>query len=124
MSLFGIVFLAWLIVAVTTDQTLWDELQQNYEKNYLNAADDWAHMKVTLENMRRVVEQNASFKTGKISYELDINEFSVVNDIETGFGSHESNTLPKKRTKRNNFGDLPVKCGPDQEKIDGECHYV
>lgn len=25
---------------------------------------------------------------------------------------------------RNNFGDLPVKCGPNQEKIDGECHDV
>lgn len=25
---------------------------------------------------------------------------------------------------RNNFGDLPVKCGPNQEKIHGECHDV
>lgn len=31
---------------------------------------------------------------------------------------------PHSRTKRNNFGDLPVKCGPNQEKIDGECHDV
>lgn len=25
---------------------------------------------------------------------------------------------------RNNFGDLPVKCGPNQEKIHGECQDV
>lgn len=28
------------------------------------------------------------------------------------------------RVRRNNFGDLPVKCGPNQEKIDGECQDV
>lgn len=28
------------------------------------------------------------------------------------------------RQRRNNFGDLPVKCGPNQEKIHGECQDV
>lgn len=25
---------------------------------------------------------------------------------------------------RSNFGDLPVKCGPNEERIHGECHQV
>lgn len=25
---------------------------------------------------------------------------------------------------RNNFGDLPIKCGPNEEKIDNECREV
>lgn len=39
-------------------------------------------------------------------------------------------TTPKPSTtkldvdSRNNFGDLPVKCGPNQEKIHGECQDV
>lgn len=37
-------------------------------------------------------------------------------------------TSPRSTTvglnSRNNFGDLPVKCGPNQEKIHGECQDV
>lgn len=71
-------------------------------------------MKVFAENVKAIADNNAFQDVGKASRIMDINEIIYKSDNKT----------VDPRIRRNNFGDLPVKCGPNQEKIDGECHDV
>lgn len=103
MRLFGIVLLALLVVAISADQTLWEDFKKKYEKSYGNPVEEWKHMKVFLENLRKVIEHNKLYEAGKVTDEKGINEFSDQTDDEfysnnTGFIPDESDT-PKKKSK-------------------------
>lgn len=110
MKLFGIVFLALFVVVVTADQISWESFKQQYHKTYANATDEWEHMEIFLNNVRNITEHNALFEAEKVPNRTEINE--------------NSDVAEDSRQKRNSFGDLPVKCGRDQEKINGTCRDV
>lgn len=110
MSQFGVALLALSVIAlVAAHPPNWDSLKQEHGKQYERTPGEWQNMEVYSENTRIIADQNALHVAGEVSHKMEIHEFS---------------DKPEKRAKRNNFGDLPVKCGPNQEKIDGECHDV
>lgn len=125
MKRFPIAILALIVMSVTADQTLWENFKQKYGKSYGNAVDEWKHMKTFLENMRNNAKHNELFEAGKSTYEKGMNEFSDLTEEE--FFSNDTPTEPEKklnRVKRSLISDLEERCGPDQEKIDGECQDV
>lgn len=88
-----------LVAAVAADQA-----DSNPSKSK-SAAELWTRIKENLQNLKEKTPDSEKL-------------LKLISSMP-GLGQ-----LKHLRVKRNNFGDLPVKCGPNQEKIHGACQDV
>lgn len=100
-----------LIAAVTADKAAWNRYKLRHGKNYENAAEEQARMNNFLDNLKEITEHNELFKSGAVSFEKGLNEYSDMshdefNSAMNGYRSNDNN------------------CGYDEDYGDEPTHVV